>query len=120
MDNRKLSSKLQMSERRSSTICAVIERPDHHCGNALVLLCLWTDVFFFVSQGEVGLPGLQGPPGDYGPIGPEGPIGAKGLHGDPGFPGAEGPKGIRVGNVKVIFIVVWWQLVTKISLMATN
>ena len=23
--------KLQMTERRSSTICAVVERPNHHC-----------------------------------------------------------------------------------------
>ena len=25
-----------MSERRSSTICAVVERPDHHCGDDVV------------------------------------------------------------------------------------
>ena len=25
-----------MSERRSDTICAVVERPDHHCGDDLV------------------------------------------------------------------------------------
>ena len=25
-----------MSERRSSTICAVVKRPDHHCGDDLV------------------------------------------------------------------------------------
>ena len=91
--------------RSSSGLIIIVAMPLFYC--ACGLMC------FFVSQGEVGLPGLQGPPGDYGPIGPEGPIGAKGLHGDPGFPGAEGPKGIRVGNVKVIFIVVCWQLVTK-------
>ena len=27
--------KPQMSERRSNTICAVVERPDHHCGDDL-------------------------------------------------------------------------------------
>ena len=31
-----LSQKPQTSERRSSTICAVVERPDHHCGDDLV------------------------------------------------------------------------------------
>ena len=25
-----------MSERRLSTICAVVERPDHHCGDDLI------------------------------------------------------------------------------------
>ena len=29
------SSKRQISERRSSTICTVVERPDHHCGDDL-------------------------------------------------------------------------------------
>ena len=34
-----LSRKPQMNERRSSTICAVVERPDHHqCGDNLVWL----------------------------------------------------------------------------------
>ena len=32
-----LSPKPQMSERGSSTICSVVERPDHHCGDDLVL-----------------------------------------------------------------------------------
>ena len=32
-----LSPKPQMSERRSKTICAVVERPDHHFGDDLVL-----------------------------------------------------------------------------------
>ena len=31
-----ISSKPQMSDNRSSTICVVIERPDHHCGDDLV------------------------------------------------------------------------------------
>ena len=31
-----LSPKPQMNERRSNTMCAVIERPDHHCGDDLV------------------------------------------------------------------------------------
>ena len=30
-----------MSERRSITICAVVERPDHHCGDDLVtFICM--------------------------------------------------------------------------------
>ena len=32
-----------MSERRSSTICAVVKRPDYHCGDDLVF-------FLFVPQ----------------------------------------------------------------------
>ena len=32
-----LSSKPQTSEHRSSTICAVVERPDRHCGDDLVI-----------------------------------------------------------------------------------
>ena len=31
-----------MSERRWSTICAVVERPDHHCGDDLVIVCFST------------------------------------------------------------------------------
>ena len=27
-----------MSERRSSTICAIVERPDQHCGDDFVIL----------------------------------------------------------------------------------
>ena len=29
----------QMSERRSGTICAIVERPDHHCEHDLVHYC---------------------------------------------------------------------------------
>ena len=32
-----LSPKPQMSKSRSSTICGVVERPDHHCGDDLAL-----------------------------------------------------------------------------------
>ena len=32
-----------MSERRSSTMCVVVERPDHHCGDDLVIIIIVTD-----------------------------------------------------------------------------
>ena len=33
LNNLQLSPKPHLSERRSNTICAVVERPDHHCGD---------------------------------------------------------------------------------------
>ena len=33
----KISPKSQMSKSKSSTICAVVKRPDHHCDDDLVL-----------------------------------------------------------------------------------
>ena len=36
LNNRTVFAKSQMSERRSNTICAVVESPDHHCGDDLV------------------------------------------------------------------------------------
>ena len=38
MRRTKLSLKPQVSERRSSTICAVVERPDHRCFDNFVQL----------------------------------------------------------------------------------
>ena len=36
MNNRTAFAKAEISEGRSSTSCAVVERPDRHCGDDLV------------------------------------------------------------------------------------
>ena len=42
-----------MSERRSSKICVVVKRPDHHCGDDLVILpWLHLDAMSFINQSE--------------------------------------------------------------------
>ena len=52
LNNRTAFAKVPMSDRRSNTICAVVERPDHHCGHNLVdlLLCSWMKLCFAVNE----------------------------------------------------------------------
>ena len=47
-----LSPKPQMCERRSSTVCAVVERLDHHCGDDLVLM-FFRDVVYRLDARNV-------------------------------------------------------------------
>ena len=38
---------LQFGDHRLSTLCGVIEQPDHHCGDDLIILCLRTCMIRF-------------------------------------------------------------------------
>ena len=45
-----------MSGRRSNTIYAVVERPDRHCGDDLVLACdRFVDIWRTTQQGNIAM-----------------------------------------------------------------